>query len=137
MTNNLEPDNQKHYLRSCMNRKIIGVDFDDTLATSEVYPIIGEPIQEVIDYVKNEQRKGAYLILITMREGKVLDEAVKWCRKHGLKFDAVNDNIDFRKEYFENNPRKIFCHEYIDDRNVGGIEFILQELKRKREENND
>ena len=46
--------------------RIIGVDFDGTLAvTKGTYPEIQKPIQEVIDYVLEEQKKGAYLILVT------------------------------------------------------------------------
>lgn len=114
--------------------RIIGVDFDGTLAISKgTYPEITGEITEIIDYVTEEQAKGAYLILITMREGKELEDAVTWCKQRGLVFDAVNDNLDFRKEFFQNNPRKIFCTEYIDDMNFGGINYILQEIRRKKE----
>ena len=113
--------------------RIIGVDFDGTLAvTKGTYPKIQKPIQEVIDYILEEQRKGAYLILVTMREGDVLDQAVKWCREQGIEFDAVNDNLPYMKEFFKNNPRKIFCNEYLDDMNLGGIDYILQEIRKKR-----
>ena len=114
--------------------RIIGVDFDGTLAISRgTYPEITGEITEILDYVTEEQAKGAYVILITMREGKELEAAVKWCRNRGLVFDAVNDNLDFMKEFFHNNPRKIFCTEYIDDTNFGGIDYILKEIKRKKE----
>lgn len=113
--------------------RIIGVDFDGTLAISRgTYPRITGEITEVINYVIKEQAKGAYLILITMREGETLDQAIQWCKERGLVFDAINDNLDFMKEFFGNNPRKIFCNEYLDDTNFGGIEYILQEIKRKQ-----
>jgi hydroxymethylpyrimidine pyrophosphatase-like HAD family hydrolase len=115
------------------NHRIIGVDFDGTLAISKgTYPRITGEITEVIDYVTEEQAKGAYLILITMREGQELKDAVNWCKDRGLVFDAVNDNLDFMKDFFRNNPRKIFCNEYIDDTNFGGITYILEEIKRKK-----
>ena len=114
--------------------RIIGVDFDGTLAISRgTYPKIQGPIQDVIDYILEEQRQGAYLILITMREGQNLQDAIEWCKNHGIEFDAVNDNLPFMKEFFKNNPRKIFCNEYIDDTNFGGIDFILREIRRKKE----
>lgn len=112
--------------------RIIGVDFDGTLSKTVNYPEPGEPIQEVIDYIKQAQTEGAYVILITMREGVFLKMALNWCKEQGLEFDAVNDNLPHMKDYFENNPRKIFVTEYLDDRNMGGIEFILEELKKKR-----
>ena len=113
--------------------RIIGVDFDGTLATIvRPYPKIGEPIQEVINYILEEQQKGAYLVLITMREGIALEGALMWCKDHGIKFDAVNDNLPHMKEWFGNNPRKVFCNEYLDDNNFGGIEFIKEEIVRMK-----
>ena len=113
--------------------RIIGVDFDGTLAISRgTYPRITGEIREIIDYIIEEQAAGAYIILITMREGKELEDAITWCEERGLVFDAVNDNLDFMKEFFHNNPRKIFCNEYIDNINFGGIEYILQEIRKKR-----
>ena len=113
--------------------RIIGVDFDGTLSKTISYPEPGEPIQEVIDYVKQAQLEGAYVILITMREGMSLKMAVNWCKEQGLEFDAVNDNLPHMKEFFRNNPRKIFVTEYLDDRNMGGIECILEKIKKERE----
>ena len=114
--------------------RIIGVDFDGTLAISRgTYPRITGEITEVLDYITEEQAKGAYIILITMREGKELEDAINWCKERDLNFDAVNDNLDFMKEFFHNNPRKIFCNEYIDDTNFGGIEYILEQLRKRKE----
>lgn len=119
-------------------RKIIGVDFDGTLAvTRGTYPKIQGPIQEVIDYVKSEQAAGAYLILITMREYDELRQAVEWCKEQGLRFDAVNDNLPQMKEFFGNNPRKIFCNEYLDDTNIGGIENVLELIRSKKKDDNN
>lgn len=114
------------------NYKILGVDFDGTLAiTRGTYPKIQGPIQEVIDYVKQQKKWGRPVILITMREGKELEDAVAWCKEQGLEFDAVNDNLPHMKEFFGNNPRKVFCNEYLDDTNLGGIDYILSEIKRR------
>ena len=113
--------------------RIIGVDFDGTLAiTKGTYPKIQKPIPEIINYILEEQKKGAYLILITMRENNELKQAVEWCKEQGIEFDAVNDNLPHMKEFFKNNPRKIFCNEYIDDTNMGGIEYILEKIKKER-----
>lgn len=119
-------------------RKIVGVDFDGTLAvTRGTYPKIQGPIQEVIDYVKSEQAAGAYLILITMREYDELRQAVEWCKEQGLRFDAINDNLPQMKEFFGNNPRKIFCNEYLDDTNIGGIENVLELIRSKKKDDNN
>ena len=115
------------------NYRIIGVDFDGTLAyTRGIYPSIGEPITDVMDYILEEQEKGAYLILITMREGDELDMAVRWCNEHGIIFDAVNDNLPHMKTFFKNNPRKIFWNEYLDDTNIGGIDLVKEQTQKKR-----
>lgn len=102
---------------------IIAVDFDGTLCKNR-YPDIGEPIQEVIDKLLEEQRNGAKLILWTCRCDKELTDAVEWCARHGIIFDAVNDHLPEMKEAFGNNTRKIFAHQYWDDRAVN----ILKEL---------
>ena len=113
--------------------RIIGVDFDGTLAvTRGSYPRIQQPIHEILEYVIERKAAGDEIILVTMREGKDLEDAVEWCRKQGLEFDAVNDNLPYMKEYFGSNPRKIFCNEYIDDRNIGGLTYIINEIKAKK-----
>lgn len=104
---------------------IIAVDFDGTLCTNR-YPDIGEPIQEVIDKLLEEQKNGAKLILWTCRCDKKLDDAVEWCGRHGIIFDAVNDHLPEMKETFGNNTRKIFAHQYWDDRAVNVLEeFVI------------
>lgn len=100
-----------------MNSKIIAVDFDGTLCEN-AWPEIGEPRQAVIDYVRDQQRQGAKLILWTNRSGEKLDEAVRWCGRHGIIFDAVNENLPEMIEYFQNDCRKVFANEYIDDRAI-------------------
>ncbi len=60
------------------------------------------------------------MILWTVREGELLDEAVDYCKQQGLEFYAVNSN------YPEEDPnnvrsRKLTADLFIDDRNLGGI----------------
>ena len=97
---------------------IIAVDFDGTLCRS-VWPGIGAPNIVLINYIKARQKRGDKFILWTCREGKKLEEAVEWCKAHGLKFDAVNDNLSEKKKQFGNDPRKIFANEYWDDKARG------------------
>ena len=96
---------------------IFAVDFDGTLC-GERFPYIGEPNRNLIRYLKARKAKGDKLILYTMREGILLDQALEWCEKMGLEFDCVNDNLVTMREKFGNNPRKIFADYYIDDRNA-------------------
>lgn len=96
---------------------IYSVDFDGTLCSNR-FPEIGEPNLNLIQFLINQRRMGNIVILNTMREGKILDDAVNWCRKHDLEFDAVNDNAEVMKTIYKNNPRKIFANVYIDDHNA-------------------
>ncbi len=99
---------------------IIAVDFDGTIVEHE-YPKIGKPIPFAIDVLKKLQYEEHHmLILWTVREGTLLDEAVEYCKNKGLEFYAVNKN--FPEETLEPGiSRKIVADIYIDDRNLGGI----------------
>lgn len=97
-----------------MDYKIIAVDFDGTLCENK-WPDIGEPIMEVINYIKRQKSEGAKVILWTCRTGLELMNAVYWCRKQGVMFDAVNQNIPEIIKAFGTDCRKIYADVYIDD----------------------
>ena len=99
----------------------IAVDFDGTIVTHK-YPNIGEEIPFAVDTLKMLRNDGHKLILWSVREGKLLDAAVEWCRDRGLEFYAVNR--DYPEETTDNNPhfsRKLKVDMFIDDRNLGGL----------------
>ena len=104
---------------------VISVDFDGTLCENE-YPYAGEPNMELIECLKflRRERPNIRLVLNTMRECEPLRYAVRWCKRYGLEFDAVNDNIKEIKAEFGNNPRKIFANVYLDDHNVDIDQFV-------------
>lgn len=99
---------------------IIAVDFDGTIVTHE-YPQIGKEIPFAIETLKKLQEEYHFrLILWTVREGRLLNEAVEFCRSRGLEFYAVNSNYpEERPEHEE--PRKLKADLFIDDRNLGGL----------------
>ena len=68
---------------------IIAVDFDGTIVEHR-YPRIGEEIPFAVDTLKLLQQEKHRLILWSVREGALLDEAVEWCKSRGLEFYAVN-----------------------------------------------
>lgn len=74
---------------------VIAVDFDGTIVRHR-YPEIGEEIPFAITTLKMLQYDQHLLILWTVREGPLLEEAVAWCRARGLEFYAVNR--DFPEE---------------------------------------
>lgn len=99
-----------------MRSKIIAVDFDGTLCEDN-WPGIGRPYHGVIDYLIGRKENGYKLILWTCRKGALLQEAVDWCKEHGIIFDAVNANLPETIKAMGGDSRKIFADYYIDDRN--------------------
>jgi len=95
----------------------IAVDFDGCLCKDE-WPDIGEPNQLVINALVKRKAEGAKIILWTCREGQHLQAAVMWCLNHGLKFDAINDNLEENKAAYGNNCRKVWADEYWDDKAI-------------------
>ncbi len=99
----------------------IAVDFDGTIVEHK-YPAIGEERPFAIDTLKMLIADRHRLILWSVREGELLDEAVQWCRERGVEFWAVNR--DYPEETYSNNQhfsRKLKVDLFIDDRNVGGL----------------
>lgn len=100
---------------------IIAVDFDGTIVEHE-YPKIGKEKIFATETLRQFINDGHRLILWTVREGELLDEAVEWCRQRGVEFYAVNK--DFPEENISKNEqfsRKIKADVWIDDLNVGGL----------------
>lgn len=99
----------------------IAVDFDGTIVEHR-YPEIGRELPfatETLKMLIAEQHK---LILWTVREDDLLQEAVDWCKERGVEFYAINR--DYPEESLENNnhfSRKLKVDMWIDDRNIGGL----------------
>ncbi|WP_444344544.1 hypothetical protein [Phocaeicola coprocola] len=68
---------------------IIAVDFDGTIVEHK-YPSIGKEIPFAIETLKKLQAERHKLILWSVREGRLLDEAVQFCHERGLDFYAIN-----------------------------------------------
>jgi len=100
----------------------IAVDFDGTIVEHQ-YPKIGPEIPFAIDTLKMLIKDRHRLILWTVREGQLLDEAVQWCHERGVDFYAVNR--EYPEETVHNNQhfsRKLSAVDvWIDDRNIGGL----------------
>lgn len=101
-------------------RRIVAVDFDGTLAETK-FPEIIKPIPKTIRHCRRLRRNGAILILYTCRKGKDLQDAVDYCRAQGLVFDYVNENTAENIAQYGEDTRKIFAHEYIDDKAINPI----------------
>lgn len=101
----------------------IAVDFDGTLCVHQ-FPEIGEPIPEMIAFIRQKHAEGTKIILYTCRddseERSYLQEAIDWCFLHDIPIDAVNENpwVPFGK-------KKLYADLYIDDRAVSPWEIML------------
>lgn len=98
----------------------IAVDFDGTIVEHR-YPAIGPEKPFAIDTLKYLCAQRHKLILWTVREGELLDEAVAYCRRRGLEFYAVNKNYPEEKPTHDGYSRKLQADLFIDDRNLGGL----------------
>lgn len=99
---------------------IIAVDFDGTIVEHR-YPAIGREIPFAIETLKKLQSEHHRLILWTVREGRLLDEAVTFCRERGLEFYAVNRDYPEEETTHRSYSRKLKADLFIDDRNLGGL----------------
>lgn len=98
----------------------IAVDFDGTIVEDR-YPKIGTERPFATDTLRMLIQERHRLILWTVREGELLDEAVQWCKDRGVEFFAVNRDFPEESEKNRHFSRKIKAEVWIDDRNLGGI----------------
>lgn len=103
--------------------KYIAVDFDGTLCVHE-FPEIGDPIHQMIDFIRAKHAEGTKIILYTCRDDRperaYLQEAIDWCAKNDIPIDAVNEN-----PWVPFGNKKIYADLYIDDRAVSPWEAML------------
>ena len=99
---------------------IIAVDFDGTIVRHR-YPKIGEELPFATETLRMLIREGHRLILWTVREGKLLDEAIEWCRDRGVEFYAINRDFPEEDATGSGFSRKLKADRFIDDRSFGGL----------------
>ena len=99
---------------------VIAVDFDGTIVEHQ-YPRIGKEKPFAIATLKRLQNEGHRIVLWTVREGELLQQAVEFCRERGLEFYTVNANFSDEHPEEPGYTRKIKADIFIDDRNLGGL----------------
>ncbi|MFA6813388.1 MAG: hypothetical protein WCR45_09955 [Bacteroidaceae bacterium] len=99
---------------------VIAVDFDGTIVEHR-YPKIGNEIPFAVETLKMLQNEHHRLILWSVRDGHLLDDALDWCRKRGLEFYAVNKDYPEEDVEHHDSLRKLKADLFIDDRNLGGL----------------
>ena len=114
---------------------IIAIDFDGTVVEHK-YPEIGEERPFATETLKMLIKDHHKLILWSVREGKLLQDAVDWCRERGVELYAVKKDFPEEKvEYNDHFSRKIKADLFIDDRNIGGLPDwgqIYQMIKERK-----
>ena len=106
--------------------------FDGTITKHSRYPNLGEANTEFITWLKKQKEDGEKLILWTCRTGRLLEEAVEFCVRYGLTFDAVNENLPEIIEKFGGDTRKIFANKYIDDASAVPWEIVKPKPKPEK-----
>lgn len=104
--------------------RIYAVDFDGTLCES-VWPGIGAPNRHLIEHLKTRRSQGNKIILWTCRTGERLQEAVEWCHRYGLEFDAVNENLPEIIKEHGGDTRKVYYDALIDDKSADKRKYGL------------
>ena len=98
----------------------IAVDFDGTIVEHR-YPKIGEEIPFATETLKILAQERHKLLLWTVREGELLEEAIEWCRQRGVFFYSVNKDYPEEEKSHNGFSRKLKADLFIDDRNLGGL----------------
>lgn len=94
----------------------VAVDFDGTIAEHAEFPEIGDPVPDAFLWLKRFKKWGDRIFLWTMRSGDELEQAIEYCREHGLEFDAINE--DPEQSDWTDSP-KAYANIYIDDLSAG------------------
>ena len=101
---------------------VIACDFDGTIVEHR-YPAIGEERPFACEVLRRLIHDRHKLILWTVREGKLLDDALAWCKERGVEFYAVNSDTSeiFNEAKDKNFSCKLNADVFIDDKNINGL----------------
>jgi len=94
---------------------VIAVDFDGTVVTHD-YPEVGSDVPHAVDVLKALVKKGAKIILYTMRSGLHLRRAEAWYKLHNIKLYASQRNPT--QDRWTDSP-KCYANIFIDDAALG------------------
>ena len=93
----------------------IAVDFDGTCVHHK-YPKVGEDVPHAVPVLQELVRRGAQLILWTMRSGDTLDDAVEWFASRDIPLHGIQRNPT--QDRWTSSP-KAYAQLYIDDAAFG------------------
>jgi hydroxymethylpyrimidine pyrophosphatase-like HAD family hydrolase len=95
--------------------KIIAIDFDGTIVDDQ-FPHVGEFKPFSLATMWDIKKHGGKIIIWTCRTGEQLEQAKQALMYAGVKYDALNQNLQETIDVYPDNGRKIYADVYIDDR---------------------
>jgi hypothetical protein len=98
-----------------------------------MFPEIGKPKVEVINFIKKAYKAGHKIIIWTCRTDEYVEPMIVWLKRWGIPYHTINDNIDPVKY----QCRKVLADIYLDDRalNVDDLEdFDIDTMSFKNNE---
>jgi len=98
-----------------MKKLVIAIDFDGTIVTDK-YPDIGFLKRNAKEVINKLYDEGHDIIINSCRQGREEREMVEFLIDNEIKFNAVNENLCYRIEEYDNDCRKIGADVYIDDK---------------------
>ena len=97
-------------------KKIIAVDYDDTITLYAPYPEQADLNPKAKKYLDKLHEKGYTLVLWSARDGKDYDEAYNRCiNEFGLTYLEKDSKV-----FKHGATGKLAAHFYIDDRSISG-----------------
>ena len=115
----------------------VAVDIDGTLFIGDyTYPSLGTPNVVLIDILNRFREHGGIVVIWSLREktsplGDILTPALEYLKLCGLTWDYVNENIPSEVRKFNDDPRKVACTYYVDDRNIDTLS-LAKKVYRSR-----
>jgi hypothetical protein len=98
---------------------VIAIDFDGTICTVS-YPEIGREREGAKEFINMLYDEGYLIVINTCRSdgGDHKAETIvrDFMKLRGIKYHAINENLDFLIEYYKCDTRKISADVYIDDK---------------------
>ena len=98
-----------------MKKLVIAIDFDGTIVTNK-YPDIGYLKRNAKKVINELFDAGHEIIINSCRQGKEEQDMIDFLKQMGIKYSAVNENLCYRIEEYNNDCRKIGADVYIDDK---------------------
>lgn len=111
----------RDYLDKVTSPYLIAIDFDETLCKGGwPHTSKGEVIPSTLIAMQSTMRSfPTVFILWTCRDGEKLEEAKEWIADNDIPIFYFNEQHPSTEKWLTGyNSRKIFAHEYWDDRSI-------------------